>query len=126
MRVNDMKRFFQSKMLIMSFCTVAAGLVSLKAQDATVRVPEADLKKAAVTKVIPEYPPLARQLHLTGKVEVDVYVTPEGTVEKTQPVSGNPVLTGSATTALKKWKFTPFTADGKPTRAVGTVSFDFH
>lgn len=117
-----------SKMLTMTLA-VAAAAVSLNtmwAQDAPMRVPEVELKKAAVTKVLPEYPPLARQLHLTGKVELDVFVEPDGNVASTKSVSGNPVLANAAATAVKKWKFTPFTADGKPAKAVGTLSFDFH
>jgi outer membrane biosynthesis protein TonB len=46
-------------------------------------------------------------------------------VEKAEIVSGNPLLSGAATTALKKWKFTPFTADGKPYRAQATIAFEF-
>ena len=117
-------RPLQIKFLTISLCAIAAGVGSLWA-DGSVRVPEADFKKAVVTKVVPEYPALARQLHLTGKVELDVTVAQDGSVEATQSVSGNPILTGSAATALKKWKFTPFTADGKPAKAVGTVSFEF-
>jgi TonB family protein len=115
---------FQSKLLTLSLCVVAAGLGTLRAED-TVQVAEPELKKAAVTKVTPEVPPLARQLHLNGRVEVEVTVAPDGSVERTQARSGNPVLTASAASALRKWKFTPFTADGKPAKAVGSITFDF-
>ena len=106
-------------------CVVAGAGGSLWAQDTSIRVAEPELKKAVVTKVSPEYPPVARQLHLAGRVEVEVYVTPDGEVDKVQPVSGNPVFTNSAISAVKKWKFTPFKADGKPTKAVGTLTFNF-
>ena len=117
-------RPLQIKILTISLCAVAAGAGSLWAEG-SVRVAEADMKKAAVTKVVPDYPALARQLHLTGRVELDVTVAQDGSVEATQALSGNPILTGSAAAALKKWKFTPFTADGKPAKAVGPVSFEF-
>lgn len=48
-------------------------------------------------------------------------------INKLAPVyspAGNPLLTG-AVQAVQKWKFTPFTASGEATRAVGTVAFDF-
>jgi protein TonB len=83
------------------------------------------MKKAVVTRVNPEFPAVARQLRLAGRAELDVYVTPDGDVDKVQPLNGNPVFTNCAVAAVKKWKFAPFKADGKPTRAVGTVAFDF-
>ena len=93
--------------------------VALCAQD-TVRVSEAEAKKALVSRADPEYPAIARQMHLGGRVTVDVFVDEAGKVEKVQPVSGNQLLTGAAVSAVKKWKFTPF---GK--KAVATFAFDF-
>jgi len=106
-------------------CAIAGTGGCLWAQDTSIRVAEPELKKAAVTKVNPEYPAIARQLHLAGRAEVEVYVTPDGDVEKVQPLSGNPIFTNSAISAVKKWKFTPFKADGKPAKAVGTLTFSF-
>jgi protein TonB len=103
----------------------AAGAACLCAQDAPIRVSEVDLRKAAVTKVKPDYPPLARQLRISGQAELDVFVGTQGEVEKVVPRSGNPMFTGAATTALKKWKFTPFKSDGKVVKAVGAMRIDF-
>jgi hypothetical protein len=47
-------------------------------------------------------------------------------VEKVSVVSGNTVLASGATAALKKWKFTPFTAEGKPCKALARLKFDFN
>jgi TonB family protein len=52
-------------------------------------------------------------------------VTENGTVEQVSIVSGNPVLTRPASDAIKKWKFTPFTADGKAVKALVPVSMSF-
>jgi TonB family protein len=103
----------------------AAGTGCLYAQDGTKRVSEADLRKAAVSKVAPEFPPLARQLRISGHAELDVFVSAQGTVEKVEPKSGNAMFTSAAATALKKWKFTPFKSDGKTVKAVGTIRIDF-
>jgi outer membrane biosynthesis protein TonB len=40
-------------------------------------------------------------------------------------VSGNPVLTQPAADAVKKWKFAPFTSDGKAVKALLPVSMSF-
>lgn len=98
---------------------LAAALI---AQDGTVvRVTEGEAKKALVTRSEPEYPAIARQMHLTGRVVLDIFIDEQGKVEKVQPVSGNQLLTGSAVSAVKKWKFSSF--QGK--KAVTTLAFDF-
>jgi TonB family protein len=99
----------------------------LGAQEAiVVRIPEAEAKKSIATKTDPEYPAIARQMHLTGRVVVDIYVDGEGKVEKVQPVSGNQLLTSAAVSAVKKWKFNPFpSAAGTGKKAVTSMAFDF-
>ena len=94
------------------------------AQDAK-KVSTAEALDNAVTKVQPTYPASARQLKIEGKVDVEAIVNPDGTVDDVQIKSGNPILTRAATDALKRWKFKPFMADGKPVKAVAPVSFTF-
>jgi protein TonB len=75
--------------------------------------------------VPPDYPAIAKQLKIEGAVELEVLVAESGTVEKVNIVSGNPVLTRPASDALKKWKFAPFTSDGKAVKALVPVSLSF-
>ena len=97
----------------------------LAAQDAPKKVTKTEGLNAVTTKVPPEYPAIARQLKIEGAVELEVMVTEAGAVEKVNIVSGNPVLTRPASDAVKKWKFAPFTAEGKPVKAVVPVSLSF-
>jgi len=89
------------------------------------RVSQAEAVAAAVSKAAPEYSPIAKQLRLAGAVEMEVIIGEDGSVEDIKTVSGNPVLAKSATAALKKWKFTPFKADGQPVKAISTIAFNF-
>ena len=89
------------------------------------RVGEDEARKAAVQKTQPTYPPIARQMNLSGRVLLDITVDTNGSVEKVDIVSGNPILAGSASQAAKQWKFQPFTADGKNTEAIIRIGFDF-
>jgi len=77
------------------------------------------------SKVNPEYPLLARQMKLGGTVQVDVYVDTEGKVEKVQVVHGNALLTSAVVTAVKRWKFSPFTSEGKAIKAVAGFTLSF-
>ena len=99
--------------------------VCLFAQDAPKKVSKTDGLNNATTKVQPEYPPMARQLKIEGAVELEAVVAENGTVEKVNIVSGNPVLTKPAVDAVKKWKFSPFTDSGKVVKAVVPVSMNF-
>jgi periplasmic protein TonB len=94
-------------------------------QDATKKVSHDEAMKAAISKVDPQYPAMAKQLKIVGSVELEAVVTENGSVEKVNIVSGNPVLTRPAADALKQWKFAPFTADGKPVKALATLNFNF-
>jgi protein TonB len=80
---------------------------------------------AATSKVQPDYPAMAKQLKIEGAVELEALVSEAGAVEKVNIVSGNPVLTRPAADAVKKWKFAPFTADGKTVKALVPVIMNF-
>jgi TonB family protein len=89
------------------------------------KVTQAEALGAVVTKVAPEFPMIARQLHISGSVTIELTIAENGSVESTSAVSGNPVLTKPAMDTLKKWKFKPFTADGAPVKAQTRISVDF-
>lgn len=59
------------------------------------------------SKVVPDYPEIARQLHQQGKVKIETIVAPDGHVTNTKVVGGNPLLAASAEDAIKKWRFEP-------------------
>ncbi|MBZ5581680.1 MAG: energy transducer TonB [Acidobacteriia bacterium] len=81
---------------------------------------------AALSRVEPEFPVMAKQLRIQGTVELEALVSEAGAVEKVNILSGNPVLTKPAAEALKKWKFAPVLVDGKPVKALAAVAFTFH
>ena len=81
--------------------------------------------EAAVTKVQPAYPPMARQFNIEGGVDLEATITEDGSVGEVNILNGNPVLTKPAVEALKKWKFKPFMEDGKAVPAVAPFHFTF-
>jgi protein TonB len=111
---------FGSLIGLTALCAVLAGNL-----EASIRVTATDALKAAVSKPAPAYSPVARQMKVTGHVEVEAVIDVDGSVESAKAVTGNPLLTQSAVQAVQRWKFTPFMANGEPTKAVVTLSFDF-
>lgn len=111
--------------MLVSILLLAAG--TLAAQDSNlVRVSQEDAKKMVLSKVDPSYPAIAKQMHLAGRVTVDVFIDEEGKVEKAQPLNGHAILTEAAVTAVKKWKFIPYTAGGQAKKSVTTMAFQFN
>jgi TonB family protein len=105
-------------------CLVAL-LTSVPLLVAGMRVSHADALKNVVKKSVPEYSPVARQMKIQGDVEVEVRITESGDVADVKPLAGNAMLTGTVVKAVKEWKFTPFTEDGKPVPAVAQMKFSF-
>jgi len=77
-------------------------------------------KRKVSHRVVPDYPAVARQMDITGKVKLEAVVEPDGQVKSTRAVGGSPLLIQAAATALKKWKFAP-----GPKETTEIVEFDF-
>lgn len=63
--------------------------------------------RKVLDRVNPQYPELARALHLAGTVKLVVTVAPNGSVKSVRPIGGNPVLLKAAQDAICKWKWAP-------------------
>jgi TonB family protein len=63
--------------------------------------------RKVVTKVIPQYPSLARAMNLEGIVRADVLVAPNGKVTSVEAKGGHPLLIDAAQSALRGWKWEP-------------------
>jgi TonB family protein len=90
-----------------------------------VRLSDAESKKIVKSRTSPEYPPLAKQMRVSGEVRLDVYLNEDGSVDKVHVVSGNALLAGAAQNAVKQWKFGTPTVDDKPAKVVASYSFSF-
>lgn len=58
-------------------------------------------------RVAPDYPELAKRMHIEGTVRVQVTVAPDGSVTQARTLSGNRMLAPAAADAIKKWRFEP-------------------
>jgi protein TonB len=110
---------------VIQFIILLATAACASGAGPTLLVVEAEAKKAAIEKPAPEYPLVARQLKVVGKVSLEGLVSAEGLVTEVRIISGNPILTKPAAEALRKWKFRPFKEDGKPAPAIISLSFEF-
>jgi TonB family protein len=79
-----------------------------------------ELSRKVIAKTVPSIPELARKMHLTGKVKVEIVINPAGSVTSARLVGGNPVFEKNAVDAVKQWKFE---AAQKETKAVILLEF---
>src|SRR5260370_18407209 len=70
-----------------------------------------------IHSVDPDYPELARQVHLSGTVIVDAVIDEPGNVVQARVVSGHPLLVGAALKAVLQWKYEPTSLNGQPISA---------
>ena len=61
--------------------------------------------RKVTSKVMPEYPRLARDLNLHGTVRLEVAVAGNGTVKSIDVKGGSPVLAQSAQNAVRAWRW---------------------
>ena len=71
----------------------------------------ADGNRKAVASPKPQYPQMAKDMHLHGAVKIEVLIAPNGQVRETKALGGHPVLVQAALTALKDWKFEAGSSD---------------
>jgi len=67
-----------------------------------------------VRRVEPVYPPMARQIRRSGKVELHALIAADGKVQSLELVSGDPLLVQSALDAVKQWRYKPTLLNGQP------------
>jgi TonB family protein len=75
--------------------------------------------------VQPDYPLEAAAKKRQGKVLIKVHILETGDVDKTEVVSGDPILAQAAAEAMLSWKFKPFIKDGRPVRANTNLPYTF-
>jgi len=78
-------------------------------------------KRKVKTKVAPAYPELAKRMNVSGKVKIEVVITPDGHVKSTRVIGGHPLLVQACQDAVKEWRFAPAAEE-----TTQIVEFDFN
>ena len=78
-------------------------------------------KRKVKSKTAPAYPELARRMSVSGKVKIEVIITPDGHVRSTRVLGGHPLLVQACQDSLKEWKFFPAAEE-----TTQIVECDFH
>jgi len=108
MRNERMGRILGGTLLAM---TLGLGVGNLQAQEG----------RKVLSNPVPVYPEVARRLHLTGVVKVQVVIGADGRIKEKNVIGGHPILVSAVEDTLKNWKYAP--ASGETTTQ---LEFNFH
>src|ERR1700733_2949974 len=125
MKIGSSKRFWISQVarsvaLAMALICALGGVAGSAQAKSSVQIVTELSKRPIKTKSEPQYPKLAQQLHVPGKVKLQLTVSAEGAVTSTKVLGGSPILVKSVEEVVKEWKYEPA---GK--ESTETVEFTF-
>lgn len=83
------------------------------------------LNEAATKRVLPRYPPMAKQTGAVGLVRVHLIVDETGKVVSVSRSEGPVLLRQAAEDAARQWSFQTTPTDGQPLRLKGYIDFNF-
>lgn len=79
-----------------------------------------------VYRVLPVYPPIARQIGAQGSVVLQAVISKEGAVEGLRVVSSaHPLLNQAALEAVRQWRFRPYLLNGVAVEVEAQITVNF-
>jgi periplasmic protein TonB len=86
---------------------------------------EGVMAAALIYKVQPQYPAIARTMHLAGTVYLRAIIATDGTVRQLEVISGNPILANPALQAVRQWRYQPTRLNGEPVEVETLITVNF-
>ncbi len=86
---------------------LVCGAIAVTAPALRAHSPAPEEARKIIRKVVPAYPAVARQWHLTATVKLIATVSPEGVVRRVKTLGGSPVFMPAAEAAVRQWKYEP-------------------
>ncbi len=73
----------------------------------------------------PVYPPEAKAARVQGAVKLTAVIGKDGTVQRLEVISGDPLLVPSALEAVKQWVYEPTLLNGNPVEVVTEIDVNY-
>ena len=83
------------------------------------------LEAKLVKRVMPVYPPLARQARISGTVRLEGIISRDGRVINLQVISGHPLLINAAVDAVRQWIYRPTLLNGEAVEVIAPIEVHF-
>ena len=78
-----------------------------------------------IYKVEPEYPTIAKQLHIEGTVIVRALISREGVITRAEAERGQALLAQAALAAVRQWRYRPYYLNHEPIEVETEITVNF-
>jgi periplasmic protein TonB len=78
-----------------------------------------------IHKVEPQYPSIARQLHIEGRVIVKAIISRDGIITHAEAESGQTLLAQAALAAVRQWRYRPYYLNHEPIEVETEITVNF-
>jgi protein TonB len=78
-----------------------------------------------IHRVEPQYPTIARQLHIEGTVIVKAYISRDGVITRAVAESGQTLLVQAALAAVRQWRYRPYYLNHEPIEVETEIRVNF-
>ena len=109
---------------ILAWASVAGSALQFAVQVPVVVTSEIQAAKI-IKRVIPQYPPLAKQTRVQGTVRLTGIIAKDGTIQQLQLLSGHPLLAPVAMEAVRQWVYRPTILNGQPVEVIAPIDVTF-
>ena len=93
--------------------------------DSSIMLDAKPASRLALSQAQPDYPAVAKQNYIQGRVRVQIHVTREGRVESAHVIRGHPFLAASALETVRRWKYRPLVTSTGPSDFLTVVDVNF-
>ena len=83
------------------------------------------ISSQAISLPKPPYPAIARAVHASGTVTVQILLDETGKVISARAISGHPLLQDAAVKAAYQARFSPTILTGQPVKVSGIITYNF-
>jgi len=90
-----------------------------------ITISAAVMQGSLIRTVAPEYPPIAKDAHVTGTVVLEAVISKAGKIENLRVISGPAMLQRAALDAVKQWVYRPYLLNDQPVEVETTVNVIF-
>jgi len=78
-----------------------------------------------IRKILPVYPPLARNARIQGQVILQAVISKQGIIKNLRVLTGHPMLVPAAIEAVRQWRYRPYVLNSEPVEVETQVTVNF-
>jgi periplasmic protein TonB len=86
---------------------------------------EGVMEAALIQRVQPQYPTVARLMHVSGTVRLRAIIGKDGSVSQLEVLSGNPILAQAAVAAVREWRYRPTRLNNETVEVATYITVNF-